>query len=358
MKKLNNFLEKGRWVRSIQVLASVLFVILTIGCGGSPEHTKKAEPPSPPIDDNLLNLTPDGLNALLWIDMAKFRASPLFGALETVIGDKGVPLIGDNAPIDPVSQADELMLAFATDDRAENGQYLTLIKGSFNSAEVLKSFTKDKDTVSREIDGYPAIVTPKFVIVPITERTLALGSIVVVQKVIELAKRNSKSLDEHPDFSDLSLGGSTIARLRYKPGITAPDFSQYGVAASPVSIDALNGLDGIMTIGKGLEINLTATTETQMDAAGMARELENTRKEIGKNMFAVLLGIDWILERISIKPDKTSVSISISLDESDIEEINRLAVRLSKIRELAESDSKGPLRLPPSLPPVIPEPKR
>ncbi|MCP4600835.1 MAG: hypothetical protein GY847_09940 [Proteobacteria bacterium] len=302
------------------------------------------------------------MNGVLWIDMAKFRSSSLYEALEILVSNEAIPMLQETAPIDPVKQARELLLAFSGGEQDETDQFLALIKGSFEKEAVLNSFSENEKAVSEEIGGFPAIRTPKFTITVLTDSTLAMGTDLAIKQVTDLAGQKGKSLRNDPDFKDLSLDGSVTARLRYKPGITAPDFTRYGAGASPISMDSIRSVEGSMTLSSGVEIEITATAETQMDAAGISRELENTRRKLGRNMFVVFLGIDWILNRVSISTEQTSVLISAKLDDKDVEEIKRLAARLRKIRELAESDTEGlgetPFHLPYFELPPNPEPKQ
>ncbi len=349
---MTNKKVKKQYSTSLVLLAAVLFGHLWLGCGASVERTSALPPPAPPIDESLLDLIPDRMNAVLWIDMEKFRSSALFEAFEILVGDETIPFLKETGPVDPVRNAKELLLAFASSARSETDQFLALFKGTYDKTAIIDSFSGDDEVVSQEIGAFPSIRTPKFIVTFLTDRTLAIGTFTAVKQVTDLARQKGKSLKDNPDFSDYSLDGSTAARIRYRPGITTPDLTQYGTGVPPIRIDSIRGLDGSATINNGLEIKISIDAETQMDAAGIASELENTRRKLARNMFIIFLGIDWILDRIDITPKQASLLISAKLDGRDIEEIKRLATRLRKIRELADEEDtqgskKGPFRFPP-----------
>ncbi len=295
-------------------------------------------------------MVPVDLNAVLWVDMEAFRSSPLYEAFDTLVGEEKMPLVEGDVPLNPIKQAEELLLAFAAENEGESDQLLTLVRGPFNSSEVMDLFAQTEQAISEEISIFPAIRTPKFTVLALTEHTLVMGTDSAVMRVAKVARGEEKSLRTNPDFAELSIENSTTARLRYRAGISAPDFSKYSGEA-PVDVNAITGLDGTLSLASGLELSVAVVTETQMDAAKLARELNKTRRELGKNMFVLFLGLDWILDRVSVVADMSSVQIGAKLDERDLDEIKRLAARLRKIKELSDAESEGgeksPFRIPP-----------
>jgi hypothetical protein len=327
-------------------------VVLSVcaGCGAATSRETSAETELPPVDEDLLNLIPEAPNAVIWIELEALRASALWNIIETLFGSTEGGLIKEAHAFNPLLKADEILLAFSAGPKGESDQILTVIKKrQGNVGELMKSLIGEEKSTPAKIGPFNGFRTNNAVVVMLTDRTLAAGSEPLVIKAAELARNSGRSLKSDPEFADFALGDSTV-QLRYKRGVSIPDFSKYGAPPPSVSVDAVRGIDAEMKIKEGLKININVLSETQMDASGLTRELKKTRRKLGKNMFLVFLGVDWLLERIKIKTNETKVSVSMKLDARDLAELNRLAERLRKIRELSEGSSEDlsndPLELP------------
>ena len=314
----------------------------------------------------MLTLAPDGVDAVLWVDMDEVRSSTLFEALKTLVGDEAFPFMEQGSPLNPIDSADEILFAFASGKQTGTDQFLILIKGNFKSLDLLDEYSKSRDSdndqsVSEQIGSFPGIRTPKFIIVALTDRTVALGTEMMAVKVADLATRPGGGLRVDDRFKDLELDGSAAAILRYRRGISAPDFERFGAADSPIDMGSIAGLDANLILKNGLQADFNIVAETQMSASEILSELNQIIKELKKNMFVVLIGIDWFFDRITLSVEQTMVKIKINLESGDIEQIKLLAVRLRKIRELAEAgdqQGKDPLRIPLSENPEGGEDKR
>ena len=326
-------------------------LLVAAGCGATAPEPAPAPPP--PIDEDLLALSPDDVDAVLWVNMAQLRSSALFEAFHTLLGDEDIPFMQGGSEADTIDRADEILFAFASGKQTGVDQFLILLKGRFAGLEILENFVKDSkqadQAVSEEIGSFKAIRTPKYIIISLTDRTIAICTEPMALKVTGLGTGQGESLRNNDNFKDLDLDNSVAARLKFRRGLASPDFTKYGANEAPVDINSISAIDGSLFLDQGLKAQINVTTETLMDASELSRELEQIIRKLGKNMFVVLVGIDWIFDRISISSERTSVLIEVNLNLDDIEKLKHLAERLRKIRELTEAEDqqgKNPLQLP------------
>jgi hypothetical protein len=342
---------KSHYSYLVATLAAIV-LLANIGCGASAD--RPPAPPPPPIDEDLLSLAPDAADAVLWVDMAELRSSALFEALKTLVGDEGLPFMEGGSPINLIDTSDEIIFAFASGKQNGPDQFLILIKGKFKSLDLMDEYSKKRDSdndqsVSEQIGSFPGIRTPKYIIMALTDRTLALSTEMMALKVADLASHTGGGLRAADGFKELNLDGSVAALLRYRRGVSAPVFDRYGAGGPPIDLASIAGLDGSLILKDGFHADVSITTETQMDASEILRELEGTIRDLEKNMFVLLIGIDWVFDRITLASEQTSVQIKVDLEPGDIEQIKLLADRLRKVRELTEAgdqQDENPLRLP------------
>lgn len=114
-----------------------------------------------------------------------------------------------------------------------------------------------------------------------------------------------------------------------------PDFSGFDARRMPLDgIDNVVALDARVAVADGLSGSLVLTCATRLEASSLARDLRTTRRDFSRNPITLLLGIDWLLERIEIGVEGSAVEIAVSLDDNDLQQIRRLMERLEKIRAL------------------------
>lgn len=311
-----------------------------MGCGAASTQ-QTVEMPPPPVDDDLLSLIPRRVNAVLWVDMAALRSSAIFEAIAEFLGDKEMPLIQSAPAFNPIYQSQEIVFAFSKGVQDSPDQLLVLVKGEFDSLDVLHDYSKKEGVTFEKTNTMAVARSEEFVAVGVTQRTLAVGTDLLTRSLIKIVEGQGRSLRDNPAFSNLALDNGETARLRYRRGVIDPDLTRYGVSASGIDVKAVDAIDGEMTAQEGIEIDLSLTTRTQMDASSIESELKSAKATLNKNMFVLLLGIDWAFDRVTISSAKKSVNIAVTLNAADIEEIEQLATRLKKIRELASDGDAG-----------------
>jgi hypothetical protein len=314
--------------------------------------------PSRPIDEYLLDLVPENPTAVLWIDVAKFRASLLWQTIEELSkSEQGVLFFkeaGEAGFSDPLRQIDEVVLVYTTDmgkisSDGDEDQLLILLKGSFGARNVLDALVNDEKgshaqnkARSFEIKEFPAVRHDEFTAIAITDRTLAIATPKNAFRVAERARGNGTSLKKNPSFSDFSIGGPEAVKLRYRKGQSSPRKAGSETNSGPMDLEGLHGLDGSVVLREGLDFLAKLHLESETQAAQIERELEAIRGDFSHNMLAVMIGIEWVFDRITIRLSEKTVSISARLDAQDMEALMQLVDRLQKIKQLLDTGEQGP----------------
>ena len=104
-------IEVSHKMKSISRYGYLLLAALVLSCAGKKESATP-KPPPPPIDENLLDLVPYESDLVVWLDIAKLRASAVWTLVEKVLGNKdmGIPL--DESLRNPILKCDEMVMAY------------------------------------------------------------------------------------------------------------------------------------------------------------------------------------------------------------------------------------------------------
>ncbi len=328
---------------ALQKAILLIAIVLSTGCGGAKKGTADApEPPKPPIDEEVLDLVPYESDIAIWLDLKKIRASSVWGLVQKVFNTGGLALPEEEAIKNPLLTCDEIVMSYF-DSSKHGNQLLVLVKGSAdNIGNVISSFDKSTTAESLKVGEFDARRTPKLFLLSYTDRTIAFGNEAIVRMSTKTATKQARSLRENPAFKDFTKEGEASAKLRYRSGKMTPAIRGFKAVIPNLNSDAISGLDGELKVTEGLHVHLTLTTATQMDASVIARDLEKAKKKLSKNMITLLLGVEWLLEKLSITTENTKVAMDLQLDQGELQEVNQLLDRLQKIRELLGNEDPGP----------------
>lgn len=325
---------------------TLIAAFLCGACGGAGQKTTTPEAPRAPIDDNLIALVPGDATAVLSLDAEELRRSPAWKAYRTLSSDESAGLFKIGPEVELFLNSSEAIFAFRSDTVGAD-QFLLLIKGGASSEAVLEMFSRRPEAVRETRGPFQSIRHPDFVLIALTDKTVAFGSEGMLNQMLGLVQGEGRSLLDVEAHKDLTLPSGGILTFSYERSSQVPDLTRYGAPNFSVAIDTIKKADALVENGHGLHIALNIEAETQMDAAVIARELRQTQAALSRNMLVLFLGVDWLIDRFTVSAEKDKVAVEGTLDDSDIEELERLAERLKKIRDLAEGTGGAiPLQLP------------
>lgn len=359
-------------MKKVLTILLISLFFLSIGCGAK-QGGGALSKPSRPIDDYLLDLVPENPAGIVWIDVTKLRASKLWGAVEELSKSaEGVSFFNDAEEAgfgDPLTQIDEIVLSFASETKeypvAGGGDHLlALIKGTFGARNVIATLRGDgggravgEGDYPFEIKGFPAVRKSEYIVLAITDRTLVIATPQSAFRVAERASGESASIENDQYFGDFVIGGPEAVKLRYRKDVATQSMGGRERDSGPVELDGLHGLDADLLLGEGLDLLANLHMENEAKAAQIEKELQAFRSDFANNMLTVMIGIQWLSDRIAISLSGKSVAISARLDAMDMEELTRLVDRLQKIQALLNGEEPGtpqegaPLEKPGGMPP-------
>ncbi len=322
---------------SVVIAISIAFSLTISACG--PKPSPEPPPPPIPVDRDLLLLVPAGVDAVLMVDMAALRTTRLFQGISTFLGEEGLPFIEETETVDPLEQSDEILVLFASDPAQSTpddpGELAILMKGRFRSADILGLVAERPDAASVPLGEFKAVRDEDLLIFAPTDRTVVVGTPSLVKTIATLATGKGPSLREDSGFADFSATENETVLFRYRLGGGAPDLAKLGKGKPFVKVDDIVAMDAHASIGEGITASMKITAKGEKETFKMFQQIERTRKKLKGNMLVMFIGIDWILDRITVTSEKANVFVSIEMNGADIEEIVKLAEKLDQIKKLA-----------------------
>lgn len=311
--------NRNHWKRPGQVGALVLSLLWVVSCAG--RGTAPQAPALPPVDDDLMNLLPAHVELAAWLDLGSLRTSVLGPLIDSLIRDEDlVPAPGSAL----FQDTDEVLLGVVAGQGGEPDQFVVLFKGSFDPAKasqlIAHSYSSNDPVPLRAL----------------TDRTMAAGTLPLLDAVSALARREGDPLRTDERFSDFGLGSETVV-LRYRKGPSAPALPAMFDISSMMRTEDVTTLDARLAVGKTISVVARAQMSPPESAERTAKKMNRERRSLKGNMLVVLMGVGFLLDRISVKAEDAELLISIELDEAGVGELAQLVERIDKIRQLLSS---------------------
>jgi hypothetical protein len=319
-------------------VAAALLCLLIAGCGGAAGGGTRLAAPAPPIDENLWTVLPGGSQLALHLDLDHLRGSPIWELTGLLDGLDELARLRAATGIDPLAVVDEALVV-AADRPGQDGHFAVAIKGRFDARAVVAELVRTGNGGAIEVRGRPAAAAEDLLVIALTDRTLLAGTPAAVEESLAAAFDGGRSLADDPEFAPIAESRDAVA-LRFRQGKAAPDFSKFGTRRMPLDgLGQVVGLDARLSAGSGLAGQVAFTCHTRLEASALAKDLRTTKRDLSRNPIALLLGVDWLFEKIVITAEGSAVEVRLVLDDNDILQIRRLVERLEKIRSLAEGAS-------------------
>jgi len=319
-------------------------VLAAAGCGAA-QPEAPPPPPPPPVDESLLDLVPAGAQLVLWIDLKQLRGSPAWEVARFAIDDREYDEIRRATGLDPLEVVDEVLISAAQRPTGED-VFVAAVKGRLDSPSTLRKLADAGKGQLEDREGVPVLTGEKIVMLGVTERTVVICTSNVLENALMLATRRGKPLTDDPQFGDLPVKRDTAALMRFRRGAVTPDLGRLGARVPIDNVDKITELDGSLTVGTGLDVAWSFTVEDKLVAKATVRDIRRLTSRMSRNPFVLLIGIDWIFDRIRVSSEGNRIDVQIALDQNDVAQLQRLAERLSRIRQIAEPD-EGELELAP-----------
>lgn len=338
MKKSNYF----SWL-----LISLCAFWSAVGCGAAPEEVKTAPPPAPPLDENLFSLVPAISDTVVRVDIEALRASTLFQTIRDIMKSDEVGLYEKKAMMDPLLNADEIVLTYNSDETSGADHFAVLLKGVPNPEQAFEMFGANQQAQSVQLGDFNGIRTPKLVLLELTERTLVFGSEKMINLIVDLASGQGEALKIEGMAAERGLADKSTARFVYKRRTVIPNYVIYWSDALSIDPKVIEEIDGHLTLNDEMAIEISVLVDEENNALVVASELEQARASLNGNMFVALLGLSWVLEKVAVTKQAKSVVIAAKFDSRDLQELQRLFDRFKRLEELMNADKQAPYEEPP-----------
>jgi hypothetical protein len=318
----------------------VLLLLLAAGCGGS-TSARIATSEAPPIDEHLGRVLPGGIQFALRVDLEQLRSSQVWDAIRLLGEHEDFAEFRGRTGVDPLLEADELLLV-AAERKGKADHAAFAVKGRFDAEAVISRLLSADGGTATEVRGRPAVLVEDMLVVALTRRTVLAGTPSAVEESLAAAFDGERSLAEDSEFSPVTESTKAVA-VRFRHGAVAPDFSRFGARRMPLDgLDQVLALDAHLSVEHGLSGSLVFTCATRLEASSLAKDLRATKRDLAQNPIALLLGVDWLFEKVTISTEGQVTEVTLALTDDDLLQIRRLIERLEKIRELTGDSDPAP----------------
>jgi len=328
------------------MFASLLCVIMLLGCAGKTPVVAKVEPPKPPV--TALAWLPAESQLVARVNLAPWRTTPLWALWEENKNKPAAwPTWIDISLVDEVAIGGELGDPQQID--ARRGRFVAAVKGRFGEGYLAKLAARDQSPVEKH-GAYTFYVVqevrwlqtaPEVIVVCSPDRADYVASRATEggETVAVAARPLVQSLGDRLSLttSDLALmaddtAGAGKAELE-KQG------AQFGLG--PLARDVVRaGLS--VDLGNTVALALSAETPDAASAAQLKIAVDETLSSFSRNMFVALLGLRPLVDALKASSEGSHVTVRGALPEAEVRAL------FSKAASMLEVASQGgALRLAP-----------
>ncbi|MCU0664589.1 MAG: hypothetical protein MUC50_19970 [Myxococcota bacterium] len=294
----------------------VLGCLALVACAGRAKESQALS--LPPVDDDLMALLPTSVELAAWVDVKSVRVSTMGPLFDSLTQD---PQLLPAPRSELLRQTDEVLIGLIAGQGETPDQFVALFKGTFDA------------TAAQQLIAPSNPPNEEVLLRALTKRTMALGSLPLLDAVSALAQRQGASLRSVDRFADFGLHGDALV-VRYRKGQAAPKLPPMIDLSSVVQTEDVSGLDAKVRLGQTVSMSLQAQMNTPQAAAKAAKKTSKELRGLRNNMLVVLLDIDFLLRKISVSAQEANLLFSIELDETEAMELGQLVERIEKIRQL------------------------
>jgi len=316
--------------------ALALFLLLTVGCGSPQEvvrQTTRTPATAAQIDADPWALLPRGAVAWADVDAKAVNASSFAEEARTLWLDT-LP-VSRTASIDPTRDVDRIRLGvYAT----VGADVAMIVSGRFSPAKIEEAAKKDalarhgKPVVAAHFAGFDVYVLEGLALVPLTSRTLVLGTEIGVRRVLERVESGRLVRPLPPWFEKMLSTGA--------PWALGVDLDAQPVpAVVRTRLTFLEGLRAARLLGNfdlpGLNLAGALTYDRPDTAAAAAADIEAQAAAL--DQYAVLMSVLRIprpLRRVQAQAVGQDAQVVVEVEGRAI------GVLLARFREIADGLSE------------------
>ncbi len=289
-------------------------------------------------DDKALKLIPGGTAAVVHLDFAAFRASPLFKRLEPMLANpqftKGMDEVKKNFGIDPMKEVDGLTVFVD----GKPGRAVVVFKGKFNKAKVVKQLSSNKEVKAGKHKGVATYTREDDALAFIGSR-IVLGKSKMVKSVIAASKGKKAKTKVRALLGKVDTGKTVWFAF-------SPSKKMMKQTTGPVAGQVVHVL-GTADATKGLVIASAATMTSAKAATKVASLVQKQVEAMGANKMAAAMGGD-VLKKLQVAAKGKEVTGTLPLTEADLTKLQALMAMAAMARGGAGMPNKPPM--PPTAP--------
>ncbi|MBN2716692.1 MAG: hypothetical protein JXX14_12640 [Deltaproteobacteria bacterium] len=333
-------------MKSISVSRTVAILLLFPLCLAScaPKQTEyvsqrilKILGSRPPIDEDLATLAPAGLQGAAWINLDSMRHSPLWPTLESVLETHyASDLFPRETVLYILRHADEILAVSGHRNEHEADGFVTLMKGSWDTAEVLNRLTATGEFKSTASETGNMLARSNIRIFAVTAKTLAVVSDNLLDKVIELIAQNGRSLREDNHFDQLKLpdnGGSIARYVRGNSSLNTQSFSALPLVYRKFAKNA-EGADIAFRISHAIAVKGNITMSSEKQASQLKKSVDRELKTLSSNVLIAMLGVKSLFNKLKLSTQANRVKLSMGLTQKDVNKLLQLVDPLMQLKEM------------------------
>jgi len=279
------------------------------------------------------------------VDMTRLRSAAIWQATGAFASDRALARMRAETGSDPLVQVDEVLVLGTDRPAGGDDEFLAIVKGTFASGEAMAAALASGTATRAQLAGREGASREGVTMVPVTGRTVLIGTAGAVDRSLALADRSGtvRSVKQEASFGDVTLSPGEVAIARYRRGEEPPDLRRF--ARSPIGswrwLASVRTLDASLIAGAETRITATAELDSEAEAKRARRDITRTVRGFSRNAFLMLLGLARFLEPLRVSQEVSSVRLEYDLDAAGTGELLKLAERLEQIREMLGDDDAG-----------------
>ncbi|MBN2804325.1 MAG: hypothetical protein JXR91_14615 [Deltaproteobacteria bacterium] len=335
--RINSFL--------VNIILSLFFISIT-GCAARqkvfslPDKDIFIKTVQPPADKDILKLAPDSAEFAMIVDFNAVNKSALKPILKILI-QSFVSIDFPQAELFTLLNSSKQLLLVSGHSQSGNGEFneefLIIIKSKTEILSLLKKLKTAYGASTIDLENREVYEKGNIAATDITEKTLVLGSRNYVQSTILLVNGIGNHLKSSPQFKTFSLNkkSAVFKYLKNEHNMfqIINTFSRTGLSFAK---DIINS-EGTVLLKNGIDGNISLEMNSEKSASDAKRILSSQWNTLLANPFLKLLSIGWLKTKIKFSSSGKTVNIKVKLNNSEVNNLNKIITPLLQIQNLMES---------------------
>jgi hypothetical protein len=321
----------------------VPFVVLAIACAETPAVVQGSPTmPRPPLDDDdLWAMVPAEADLVLWVDMAKLRASPWTrdSFAKVASGELGAGEPG----FDQIRDVERLV--FAKLPALRDGASVLVAQGKFDRERISKAFAQNGPAVENTAyRGADMLVRGDEALAFISKRTVLSGLTVAVRAAIDCNVGVARAIDSDSWFQRLR---ATLTRAKGAVPPVAALYVQLQPATREALMkemgegEALEEFAGRIDLDSDLDVTAIGSVRTELQARDLAARLAERVRDARSRPIVAAFGFASVLDSMRFSAKDTDVQVTLHISHQERAAIaERMAIVAETIARMRKDQPK------------------